>query len=289
LHFAFLADWVAALMKADVATQSALGMQAVLSIPAQKLKLQVELAVVIDSMHSFVQATYDLEGDGFLAPLVFDRVSALKLFVDQFLIDGAGKGGRVHYPNVLGVLVASESSPAIVSQLFTHAYSCVLPAFQYFSRVFFDATTPNNFVSVLKIFESVSLFDPRKFAFYAPDSIGALLSRLPFVTPECLSLLLAESPLYHQICVSISAPLISDELDMYLFFKINKARLPTWFSVSRRVALLIPSSASMERVFSVLNSMVGGDQSSLLSDAVEFTVMSRVARGMPRQSTRKAP
>ena len=63
--------------------------------------------------------------------------------------------------------------------------------------------------------------------------------------------------------------------------------IPTWFSVSRQVALLVLSCAMCERVFSSLNGLIGNNQ-RLLIDALEFTVMSRVAKSAPRQSLRVA-
>lgn len=161
LNFAALTDWVAALVAGDIAPQSAKAMSAILSNPVQKLKLAVELAVTMDSMRVFVQATYDLEGDGFISPLVFDRLSALKTHVDRFLEQKSGKGGRPLYPILQSVIINFKPTPAVTNQMFAHAFECVLPAFQYFSSIFFDPNTPKNFTSILPVFESASLFDPQ--------------------------------------------------------------------------------------------------------------------------------
>ena len=44
----------------------------ILNTPGVCRKLKVELAITVDSMYSFVRATYNLEGDGPLALTAYD-------------------------------------------------------------------------------------------------------------------------------------------------------------------------------------------------------------------------
>jgi len=50
---------------------------------AKVTKLRIELAVVVDTMKCFVQATYDLEGDGFLIVELYDRLQLLTMFTEN--------------------------------------------------------------------------------------------------------------------------------------------------------------------------------------------------------------
>ena len=62
---------------------------------------------------------------------------------------------------------------------------------------------------------------------------------------------------------------------MRTFWVDNKTTLPAWYSVVEKLWLVQPSSAMMERVFSVLNNVFGKQQTSALNDLVETTVMVR--------------
>ena len=50
----------------------------------KKAKLQIELAVVIDCGHTFVNVTYDLEGDGPLVVECFDTIETVKAAIHTF-------------------------------------------------------------------------------------------------------------------------------------------------------------------------------------------------------------
>ncbi|CAN0515366.1 unnamed protein product, partial [Laminaria digitata] len=58
----------------------------------------------------------------------------------------------------------------------------------------------------------------------------------------------------------------------------NAASLPAWFKVVKKLWLVQPSSAMMERVFSVLNDVFGKQPTTCLNDLVETTVMVRFNR-----------
>lgn len=64
----------------------------ILNDPPKYRKLKMELTITIDAMEPFVKATYFLEGDGALALLAYERVSALFSVIST-----------EHYPNVNGV------------------------------------------------------------------------------------------------------------------------------------------------------------------------------------------
>ena len=57
---------------------------------------------------------------------------------------------------------------------------------------------------------------------------------------------MAEKDEYH-----IAASSVDVGYDMWEFWRDNKMRIPHWYSVAKDMALMQPSSAFMERVFSI--------------------------------------
>ena len=67
-------------------------MLAILNNPPQLRKLQMELAIMVDTMEPFVKPTYILEGDGALALTTYGQIDALYQSI-----------ALQHYPNVSAV------------------------------------------------------------------------------------------------------------------------------------------------------------------------------------------
>ena len=83
--------------------------------PQKKIFLQLEAAIVVDVGHSFVQATYNLEGDGPLALTCYEVISALTTSVNQVQ----------HYPNAQAVARSVSSGNVTTQQQLLHyALSC---------------------------------------------------------------------------------------------------------------------------------------------------------------------
>ena len=89
-------------------------------------KLKVEMAVTVDGMEPFVNATYFLEGDGPLALYCYERISLLFSAVSNR-----------HFPNVASISKApSGGNPSYEQQLLAYADSCIQPAHCYFKQKF---------------------------------------------------------------------------------------------------------------------------------------------------------
>ena len=83
---------------------------------------------------------------------------------------------------------------------------------------------------------------------HTPKKKKDLLSRpFPFITEEVTSKLMAEKDEYH-----IAASSVDVGYDLWEFWRDNRMRIPHWYSVAKDMALMQPSFAFMERVFSVL-------------------------------------
>ena len=62
------------------------------------------------------------------------------------------------------------------------------------------------------------------------------------------------------------------------WWKLNSVHLPMWSKVARKILLVQPPSAAVERVFSILNSSFKSQQNNALQDYIEASVMLQVNR-----------
>ena len=87
--------------------------------PQKKAFLEVELAIIVDAGMPFVQATYNLEGDGHLALECYEVISSLTAAVNM---------AQPHYPNLQAVVWRlSGGNLQVEQQLNNYAISCVQP------------------------------------------------------------------------------------------------------------------------------------------------------------------
>ena len=103
----------------DISRANASKLRTILTDTSKTRKLKMELAATVDCMEPFVKATYNLEGDGFLALEVYERLSALYISVRS-----------KHNPNVTAVAKKeARGNSACEKQLLDYADVCVKPAF----------------------------------------------------------------------------------------------------------------------------------------------------------------
>ena len=82
--------------------------------------------MTVDGMEPFVKATYALEGDGVLALVAYERISALHSNIVAS-----------HHPNVTAVAKhVANGSTTNEQMLLTYAENCVKPAYDYFKEKF---------------------------------------------------------------------------------------------------------------------------------------------------------
>ena len=107
----------------------------------------VELAVTVDAGMRFVQATYNLEGDGPLALTCYETISVL---------DSAAR--QAYYPNLRAVTSEISSGNSLIEiDLVQHAKSFVQPGLNYY---FQQLSASMN--ELLAPFKAAQLFYPCK-------------------------------------------------------------------------------------------------------------------------------
>jgi hypothetical protein len=283
LNFGYLDDWIAAMKAAGVCTAATTAMETILFNNSFELALQ--LAVTVDSMERFVKATYNLEGDGFLAPITYTAVKALKSFADTFEAT-AGNPQHSSTPNLDGVIQqAVLAAPFVrdhvwVAAAYATAVDCVRPALTYFKATFFDhAHSPQYALfNTVNLFKAARLFDPRFINGLRPVNVSIALHSLICLTraPSQVPALMTELSDYCALSEDFELLEPKDTEGMLAFFQAHRSQIPAWAEAAKRIALLQPSSAGVERVFSLLNSLIGDHQESMLEDVIEVSLMAQI-------------
>ena len=98
-------------------------------------KLKTELGITVDSMESFVKATYVLEGDSALALVAYERFSMLYSVISTLMY--------MPWQSLSG------GDPTREQQLVAYAKACVQPAYSYFESKFDHALRPTLLVFVV--------------------------------------------------------------------------------------------------------------------------------------------
>ena len=81
----------------------------------------------------------------------------------------------------------------------------------------------------------------------------------------------------------IAASSVDVGYDLWEFWRDNRMRIPHWYSVAKDMALMQPSSAFMERVFSILRACMDERQESCYSDRITASALLKYNRGRGKQ------
>lgn len=227
----------------------------------QKLALlQLEIAATVDWGEPFVKACYFLEGDGPLALECYEAIEKVSAAIRT-----------AHTPNVQAIaqrLSGAQQSDPRHQRLAAYAKSCVQPGLDYFER-----QVGSSLKSSLAAFKGARMFSPQKIYLMQPDAttLEQSLVAIPFLSSpngDVVSCLKAELPDYLARAADTSADIPPLE-----WWKRNAGALPHWSEAAKKVLLLQPSSATAERVFSLLKNSFGEQQDNALQDYIECSLM----------------
>ena len=222
----------------------------------QKIKhVKLELAAVVDYGEPFVKATYNLEGDG---PIVLSCYETVQELVASMEVDNA--------PNLKAIIRDVSPNNTVYEQLKTYAKQCVQPGLDYFQK-----QLQTSLKASLAAFKAARLFNPCKVQQMKPDaaSVDQLIS-FPFVTSEKIINLKSELPKYLAKCEDLN-----ETYDVLQWWKSQESVLPHWAAIAKSILAVQPSSAAVERAFSLLNSGFSYQQEQSLQDYIEASVMLR--------------
>lgn len=212
-----------------------------------------QLAVVVDAGKAFVEATYILEGDSFLACRAYQIVQMLQAHVANFqapLLDAVAR-------RLAGGDDAKQA--AIVAS----GKACVEPGFAHFRDTF-----GGKLKSSVDFFKAARLFNPFRISELQHEMDD--LKYVPFVSDVERIALKQELARY----VSVAEDL-KEEPPIWDWWVKHRKDLPAWFRAASKAVLVQPSSASVERAFSELKIVMGVRQGQALSDLVCGSVIVR--------------
>ena len=226
--------------------------------PQDLQDLRLELAAIVDAGVYFVKATYYLEGDG---PLIFSCYEKLSA-VSQAVAVG-------HYPSTTAVAqeIASGNA-ALQNQLVAQAKACIQPGLHFFQQKF-----SVQFHTVARAFKAARLCCPIQVQVLKPtaDSLEEFRN-YPFLNDDnCIASLAQELPAYLAAAEGVT---VSNENEKVDWWAAHRETLPNWAAVVKKLLLIQASSASAERVFSLLSTF-SSQQEHALEDCLESSVMLR--------------
>ena len=220
-----------------------------------KLSLQLELAAVVDAGKPLVESTYILEGDGTLAWQCYEQ-----LMVIQNSIQVA------NLPNLVALSrEVSGGNLAFAQQCYQYGVAAIQPGWEYFTQTVMGAMGPQ-----VEIFKAARLFSPQQICQLRPvaNDVDIITSVAFLDDPALIANLKNELPMY-----LAKADGIDNDVDPIGWWKANEADLPFWSAAAKLVLLMQPSSASSERVFSILTTTFGHLQDLALQDYIECSLM----------------
>lgn len=198
--------------------------------------LLVELVEVVDAGKPIVESTYILEGDDALAWKCYQQLIFIQNSVNV-----------VNLPNLTAVSRhISGGNPVVAQQCYPYGVAAVQSGWDYFSQ-----TVMGTLNGQVEIFKAARLFSPYQICYLRPvandiDAISFLNNAA--VTRDFKN----EPPKY-----LAKADGIAPDVDPVGWWKNNADELPFWSAAAKLALLLQPSSASSERVFSILTTRFG--------------------------------
>ena len=224
------------------------------------MNLKLELAATIDVGEHFVKATYFLEGDDPLVFACYEKLSAVSQLCQApcFL-------------NVRAIATAiSEEDPGQnVTALELSAKACVEPAITWFLRKF-----NVDLYDVVVAFKAARPFCPVTIQWLKPtNALVESLRAFPFLDSDTTNDgLKAELPAYLASAEDVVIPIEEKKVELWCE---HEEQLPRWASAVKQVLLVQPSSATAERVFSILKASFNEQQNCALVDYLQASVMSQ--------------
>ena len=140
-----------------------------------------------------------------------------------------------------------------------------------------DADSVGRLDDTMRVLRACRLFN---YEFVARTPLVALRTEVPHVAhiPLCYARLRAledELETYHHRALEHYDVAADERVSLWDFWCAAALALPTWWECAQEVALITPSSCTVERVFSMLTNRMGDQQESALEDYVTASVMVR--------------
>jgi hypothetical protein len=246
----------------DVGCASLIGtLREILDNEEDKSTLLLELALITDSGNPIASFCNHFEGDGYLAPYVHDKWISLSEHMNH-VIDDFPK------PDCQSAVreIASKIAPNDPARQLQLINTTVAKAVAVAQKLHYD--TQVRLRETLQIFRGCRLLG---YQYVRNNTLEALVEEIEFIhfLPIAVPLIAA---LKRELRTYKEKADAYENDDGWLFWRTFYNVLPTWYKVAADVALVMTSSACVERVFSLLNSRFSDQQQRALQDYKECTL-----------------
>jgi hypothetical protein len=234
-------------------------------IPSGVHTLQLEIALYVDAAQENADFCYNYEGDGALAFTAYEEW--MRAYRQLQRVIGNARV-RPNVPNVQRV--AALIAPGDVHEQGRLINLTVAKAVPVLEKM--EEDTNVRLRDTLQQLEACRLGN---FEYIARNTLEALLIEvekaqfLPWGVRIIASLKM-ELPAYKKI-----ADQCDTNMDRWEFWRTYYLSLPAWYKLAEEIVLVMVSSASVERIFSLLNNSFDNQQQNSLNDYKEATVRLR--------------
>lgn len=245
--------------------------------------IQLELAIMLDCGGALAKLCYKQEGDGFLVCTTYDHWNETLLFLQHAVFDGSG---LKYLDEVLSRLFQNDEVHK--KRLFAnYCQQVIRPCLEKMKQDTHERLKDN-----MDFFRACRLFD---YCFVASSALESLcvydvgtsqvtgeiswLIRLPRYMKSSLFDFAEEIAEYKDIAVKEMEKKVEERVSHWEFWKRNQLKLPNFHKAAAYVAICAPSSATVERLFSLLCSFTDQQRRSK-ADYIKASVMQRYNNNM---------
>jgi hypothetical protein len=240
--------------------------------------LAMELAVFRDVGKRFREANLLFQGDGFLAPFVYDKILSINAMFHGI---GAGRAAQ-ELPSVEAIITAARNPNKDL--MWTEAKAVLEPPYNKYNNLFNkgvnDGEAKVSLLPMMRLFRFAQLFHPR----FCQNWINR--KEKPLNLAEEMKLedlrrvlgaqlcddMVVEFPSLLVLYASLQDATSLNPEELLAFWSRNAHHVPAWACAARIFCLIQPSSAAAERAFSVWRTSVDDQQVVTLEDRQKLTM-----------------
>jgi hypothetical protein len=256
--------------------------------PALMNELRMELAVAKDTGDSLVKLCYFQEGDeAFLSATTFDHWMKVMEMLRKITSPNAPIATkRALLPSVVEIASTLSDNVTIQNDKINEATAKVLPVYE---KMIHD--TNHRLARTLRIYRACRLFNYQFIAEHDIETIKEEVIHLLNLN-ICFKLtnlddqaFLGELYEYKRVADLEMQKVEAERPRIDVFWLRHTLTMPNWYVASRDVGLITPSSATIERAFSLLTQGFCSSQTSLLEDAKSASCVIRFNENWKKKDT----
>ena len=246
--------------------------------PRQAELIAFQAAVVVEFAEPIMRLGYFAEGDGPVVLYVYEKLLAIEEHIRN-----------PHLPNADAKAEALKRNNAAMDVTAVRT-AITKPACEYFRAKFgrIREAEGGALSSNIALYKLARMLDPLQMSVMdvEPEQLDAWSDCFAGVKkyPALIPGLKSELAAYKAACAELPK-----DVDILRWWRLQRAKLPSWVKLLRLVLLLSPSSAAVERVFSIMRRTFHEQQDAALADMIRTSLMLQYnSRGDERLEDRRS-